>query len=156
MIRDIAEFRRTGVASRRVAELDIPVAVRVNSLRGLAVQRHRLLRWWGGAELSMPFDRWCAALYQLARRAQVRIHTCRVRPAVASRHDDPIQLVYAFSVDPAAPRQPPAPPPRPRPVRLPVTSLADYRAGHPRRTASIARNTSLNKDHEDDEVGVDR
>ena len=175
MIRDVTEFRRTGVASRRVTELDIPVAawraamchaghrdgarvrtfllprtidaddprdqlvfaVRTDPPPDPAVQQQGLLRWWRIDELNMPFDRWRAALHRIARRDHVRVHTFRVPPTVPDRDDDPDQLVYAFWVDPADPRQTTADP-RPGAGRrdaapsgaLPVTNLADYAASH--------------------------
>jgi hypothetical protein len=199
MIRDVTEFRRTGVASRRVTELDIPVAawraamchagrrdcarvrtfllpptidaddprdqlvfaVRTDPPPDPAVQQQGLLRWWRVGELNMPFDRWRAALHRIARRDHIRVHTFRVPATVPSRADDPDQLVYAFWVDPADPRQtpaasPPAPPaaatPRARRGPSPVTNLADYPTSRSRRAASIARHPS-GPSHQDNDVG---
>jgi hypothetical protein len=196
MIRDVTEFRRTGVASRRVTELDIPVAawraamchagrrdcarvrtfllpptidaddprdqlvfaVRTDPPPDPAVQQQGLLRWWRVDELNMPFDRWRAALHRIARRDHVRVHTFRVPPTVPDRDDDPDQLVYAFWVDPADPRQTPATSPAPAAAGpgagrepLPVTNLADYATSRSRRAASIARHPS-GPDHQEDDV----
>jgi hypothetical protein len=203
MIRDVTEFSRTGVASRRVTELEIPVAawraamchagrrddarvrtfllpptidaddprdqlvfaVRTDPPPDPAVQQQGLLRWWRVDELNMPFDRWRAALHRVARRGHVRVHTFRVPPTVPDRDDDPDQLVYAVWIDPADPRQtpaafpapPPAVTPRARRGPSPVTSLTDYRAGHPRRAASIARHPSgLHELQGDDVEDADR
>jgi hypothetical protein len=195
VIRDVAEFRRTGVASRRVADLDVPVAawraamchagrrdrarvrtfllppvndaghprdqlvfaVRTDPPPDPAVQHRGMLRWWRIAELSMPFDRWRAALHRVARKDHVRVHTFRVLPTVAERDADPGELVYVFWVDPADPRQapaasPPATTPHVRPRLSPVTNLADYRADHSRRAASIARHPS-GIHHQDVDIG---
>jgi hypothetical protein len=203
MIRDVTEFRRTGVATRRVTELEIPVAawraamchagrrddarvrtfllpptidaddtqdqlvfaVRTDPPPDPAVQQQGLLRWWRVDELNMPFDRWRAALHRIARRDHVRVHTFRVPPTVPDRDDDPNQLVYAFWVDPADPRQTPAASPPPAPAAatpragrepLPVTNLADYAASRSRRAASIARHPSGPDHQEDDVEDVDR
>jgi hypothetical protein len=203
MIRDVTEFSRTGVASRRVTELEIPVAawraamchagrresvrvrtfllpptvdaddprdqlvfaVRTDPPPDPAVQQRGLLRWWRVDELNMPFDRWRAALHRIARRDHVRVHTFRVPPTVPDRDDDPNQLVYAFWVDPADPRQTPAASPPPAPAAatpcagrepLPVTNLADYAASRSRRAASIARHPSGPDHQEDDVEDVDR
>jgi hypothetical protein len=202
MIRDVAEFRRTGLASRRVAELDIPVgawraamchagrrdgarvrtfllpptinaddppdqvvfAVRTDPPPDPAVQQHGLLRWWRVDELNMPFDRWRSALHRIARREHVRVHTFRVPPTVPDRNDEPNQLVYAFWVGPADPRQTPALVPAASPAAvvprrgrgpLPVTNLAAYATNHSRRAASIARHPSHRSDQEDDAGEVD-
>jgi hypothetical protein len=199
MIRDVTEFRRTGVASRRVTELDIPVAawraamchagrldrarvrtfllpptsdaddphgqlvfaVRTDPPPDPAVQQQGLLRWWRVGELNMPFHRWRAALHRVARKDHIRVHTFRVPPTVPGRDDDPDQLVYAFWVNPADPRQTPAasparPPaartPRARRGPSPVTNLADYTAGRSRRAASIARHPS-GPGHQENDVG---
>ena len=203
MIRDVTEFRRTGVASRRVTELDIPVAawraamchagrrdgarvrtfllprtihaddprdqlvfaVRTDPPPDPAVQQQGLLRWWRIDELNLPFDRWRAALHRIARRDHIRVHTFRVPPTVPDRDDGPNQLVYAFWVDPADPRQTPAPVPAAPPAAAtprarrgpsPVTNLADYATNHSRRAASIARHPSRRSDQEDDAGEVDR
>ena len=182
---DVAEFRRTGVASRRVADLDVPVAawraamcragrrdrarvrtfllppttdaglprdqlvfaVRTDPPPDPAVQQRGMLSWWRIAELGLPFDRWRAALHRVARRDHVWVHTFRVLPAVGDRDRDPGELVYVFRVDPADLRQAPAASPaaataRTRRGMSPVTDLADYRAAHSRRAASIARHPS--------------
>ena len=199
MIRDVTEFRRTGLATRRVTELDIPVAawraamchagrqdsarvrtflvpptvdaddprdqlvfaVRTDPPPDPAVLQQGLLRWWRIDELNMPFDRWRAALHRIARKDHVRVHTFRVPPTVPGRDDDPDQLVYAFWIDPTDPRQTPAasparPPaartPRARRGPSPVTNLADYRAAHSRRAASIARHPSNQQDDQDGAV----
>jgi hypothetical protein len=202
MIRDVTEFNRTGLASRRVAELDVPVAawraamchagrrhgarvrtfllpptigagspgdqlvfaVRTDPPPDPAVQQQGLLRWWRIDELNMPFDRWRAALHKVARREHVRVHTFRVPPTVPAHDDGPDQLVYAFWVDPADPRQSPAEPggpqvgavPRSRSEPLPVTSLADFRAGQSGRATSIARHPSRHSDQEDSAEEADR
>jgi hypothetical protein len=199
MIRDVTEFRRTGLATRRVTELDIPVAawraamchagrqdsarvrtflvpptvdaddprdqlvfaVRTDPPPDPAVQQQGLLRWWRVDELNMPFDRWRAALHRTARRDHVRVHTFRVPPTLADRDDDPDQLVYMFWINPTDPRQTPTTSPRPpRPIATSrtrralstVTDLADYRAAHSRRAASIARHPSNQQDDQDGAV----
>ena len=71
MIRDVAEFRRTGVASRRVAELNVPVEV------------------------------WRAAMCTAARRDGARVHTFVVASPVTEPDVRPgDQLVFAVRVDP--------------------------------------------------------
>ena len=130
-------------------------AVRTDPPPDPAVQQHGLLRWWRIDELNMPFDRWRAALHRVARHEHVRVHTFRGPPTVPDRDDDPDQLVHAFWVDPADPRQTPAAsppaPPRRRRQPLPVTNLADYATGRSRRAASIARHPS-GPDHQEDDV----
>jgi hypothetical protein len=56
MIRDVTEFRRTGVASRRVAELDIPVAA------------------------------WRAAMCHAGRRDRARVGTVLLPPTIDAGH----------------------------------------------------------------------
>jgi hypothetical protein len=203
VIRDIVELRRTGVASRLVAELDIPAstwrsamchagrrdgarvrtflippavvdahssrhqlvfAVRTNPPPDPVVQRHGLLRWWRVDELTMPFERWRAALHRVARRDHVRVHTFLVPPPSADRDGRPDQLVYvvwADTTDTADTREPPGAPSatalqHPRHDPLPVTSLTAYRAAHSSRAASIARHPSSYHGDEVESEDVDR
>jgi hypothetical protein len=70
VIRDVVEFRRCGLACRRVAEMNVPVAA------------------------------WRAAIRQAARRADTPVHTFLVprRADTAAERQD--QLVYAVRTDP--------------------------------------------------------
>lgn len=71
MIRDVADFRRTGVAGRRIAELSMPVEV------------------------------WRAAMCQIARRDGARIRTFVVPASVAGQKDPHVGgMVFAVRVDP--------------------------------------------------------
>ena len=70
MIRDVIEFRRSGLACRRVAELDIPVQA------------------------------WRAAMRHAGRRGDARVHTFLVPPHPATPADRPEQVVYAVRTDP--------------------------------------------------------
>jgi hypothetical protein len=71
VIRDVAEFRRTGVASRRVAELDVPVEV------------------------------WRAAMCQVARQDGARVRTFVVPSTPSEPDDRPAgRMVFAVRVDP--------------------------------------------------------
>ncbi len=165
--------RRDGARVRtflipRTTDANVPpdqlvFAVRTDPPPDPAVQERGLLRWWRIDELNMPIDRWRAALHRIARREHARVHTFRAPAAVPDREDHPHQLVYAFWVDRADPRQtpatsPPRPPaaavPRTRRRPLPVTNLADY-AGS-RRAASIARHPSAHRNKEGDAGEVDR
>ena len=206
MIRDVTEFRHTGVASRLVTELSIPVAawraamchtgrrdgvrvrtflisldpadppaqlvlaVRTDPPPDSAVQNEGLLRWWRIDDLSMPVDRWRAALHRAAREKSVRVQTFLVPPS-ANGIDDPDQLVYVVWADSTDPRctthtAPVNPAPHPRPAARPVTDLAGYRAGRLGRAGSIASHPSSfgdraacdhgDGDHGDDVEDVDR
>ena len=70
MIRDVIEFRRSGLACRRVAELDIPVQA------------------------------WRAAMRHAGRRGDARVHTFLVPPHPATPADRPEQVVYAVRTNP--------------------------------------------------------
>ena len=70
MIRDVTEFRRTGVASRRVTELDIPVAT------------------------------WRAAMCHAGRRDSARVRTFLLPPTIDDAADPRDQLVFAVRTDP--------------------------------------------------------
>ena len=70
MIRDVIEFRRSGLACRRVAELDIPVQA------------------------------WRAAMRHAGRREDARVHTFLVPPHLATPADRQEQVVYAVRTDP--------------------------------------------------------
>ena len=71
MIRDVAEFRRTGVASRRVAELDVPVEV------------------------------WRAAMCHVARQDGARVRTFVVPSTPSEPDDRlDGRMVFAVRVDP--------------------------------------------------------
>jgi len=70
VIRDVIEFRRSGLACRRVAELDIPVQA------------------------------WRAAMRHAGRREGARVHTFLVPPHLATLADRPEQMVYAVRTDP--------------------------------------------------------
>jgi hypothetical protein len=71
VIRDVVEFRRHGLACRRVADLDIPV------------------------------DAWRAAMRHAGRRADTPVHTFLVPPRPATAVDRQDRLVYAVRTDPA-------------------------------------------------------
>jgi hypothetical protein len=177
VIRDVAEFRRTGVATRLVTELALPVAawraamchaghrdgvrvrtflvpldvvdpdvlpghlvfaVRIHPPPDPAAQKLGLLHWWRVDDLTVPFDRWRAALHRLARQGHVRVRTFLV-PSSADGVDDSDQLVYVLWADSADPRcttpvAPFGPAPQPRPPTRPVTDLAGYRADRSGRT----------------------
>jgi hypothetical protein len=70
VIRDVVEFRRSGLACRRVAELNIPVQA------------------------------WRAAMRHAARRADTPVHTFLVPPHLATAADREDQVVYAIRTDP--------------------------------------------------------
>ena len=96
------------------------------------------VHWSRVDDLTVPFDRWRAALHRLARQRHVRVRTFLVPPS-ADGVDDPDQLVYVLWADSADPRctthvAPVGPGPHPRPPTRPVTDLAGYRAGRSGRT----------------------
>jgi hypothetical protein len=70
VIRDVVEFRRCGLACRRVAELHIPV------------------------------EAWRAAIRHAGRRADTPVHTFLLPPHLATPRDRQDQLVYAVRTDP--------------------------------------------------------
>jgi hypothetical protein len=181
MIRDVAELRRTesradGSSGRRddaqVHTFLIPstvtdanssadqqvFAVRTNPPPDPAVQQQGLLRWWPVNELTMPFDRWRAALHQLARRDHVHVHTFLVPPPSTDRadfhdradhagHDQLVYVAWAVTTSTTDIREPPGarsatalPDPHPEPHR--VTSLTAYRTAQSSRADSIARHPS--------------
>jgi hypothetical protein len=70
VIRDVAQLRRTGVASRRVAELDIPTAA------------------------------WRAAMCHAGRRDGARVRTVLVPPTLVDANGRRNQLVVAVRTDP--------------------------------------------------------
>ena len=172
MIRDVTEFRRTGVASRLVTELDVPVAawraamrhaghcdgvrvrtflvplnlldpgdpprqlvfaVRTDPPPDYAAQKLGLLHRCRVDELTIPLDRWRAALHRVAREGHVRVKTFLVPPS-ADGGGAPDQLVYVVWADSTDPRctiraAPVGPFSDAHPTTRPVTDLADYRAG---------------------------
>ena len=186
MIRDVTEFRRTGVASRLVTELDVPVAawraamchaghcdgvrvrtflvplnlldpgdpprqlvfaVRTDPPPDYAAQKLGLLHWCRVDELTIPLDRWRAALHRVAREGHVRVKTFLVPPSAdgGGAPDQLVYVVWADSTDPRCTTQttPAAPAPSPRPV----TELAGYRADRSGRAHSIACHPSNFSDH---------
>jgi hypothetical protein len=70
MIRDVSEFRRSGVAGRLVSELDVPVAV------------------------------WRAAMCHAGRHDGVRVRTFLVPLNLLGPDDSPRQMVFAVRTDP--------------------------------------------------------
>jgi hypothetical protein len=198
VIRDVTEFRRTGVASRLVSELDIPVAawraamchaghhdgvrvrtflvpldlldpddhpghlvfaVRTDPPPDSSAQRLGLLHWWRVDELTMPLDRWRAALHRVAREGHVRVKTFLVPPSAdgVSAPDQVVYVVWADSADPRCTTQPV--PAAPAAHSRPVTDLTDYRADRSGRARSIASHPSNfgnaeDSDHPDDKDGT--
>jgi hypothetical protein len=187
MIRDVADFRRTGMATRRVSDLDLPIAawraamchagrrdgtrvrtflvplglpgpdgsrdhlvlaVRTDPPPDPAAQIQGLLRWWRLDDLTMPFDRWRAALHRVAREGNVRVKTFLVPSPGVEGVGAPGRMVYVVWVDATDPRCTTqtsaggavAGPPT---ASRPVTDLARYRAGRlDSRAASIAGHPS--------------
>jgi hypothetical protein len=70
VIRDVVEFRRCGLACRRVAELNIPI------------------------------DAWRAAMRHTGRRADTPVHTFLIPPRLATAVDRQDRLVYAVRTAP--------------------------------------------------------
>jgi hypothetical protein len=70
VIRDVVEFRRCGLACRRVADLNIPV------------------------------DAWRAAMRQTGRRVNTPVHTFLIPPRPTTADERLDQLVYAVRTDP--------------------------------------------------------
>jgi hypothetical protein len=113
-------------------------AVRTHPPPDPSAQKLGLLHWSRVDDLTVPFDRWRAALHRLARQGHVRVRTFLVPPS-ADGVDDPDQLVYVLWADSADPRctthvAPVGPAPHPRPPTRPVTDLAGYRADRSGRT----------------------
>ena len=162
--------RRDGVRVRtfllplNLADPDDPpgqlvFAVRTDPPPDPGVQNQGLLRWWRVDDLTMPVDRWRAALHRAARQKNVRVQTFLVPPC-ADGVDDPDQLVYVVWADSTDPRRtthaaPVDPAPHPRPTTRPVTDLASYRADRLGRARSITHHPSSFSDHGDGDHGDD-
>ena len=127
-------------------------AVRTDPPPDPAAQKLGLLHWWRVDDLNMPFDRWRAALHQVARQENVRVKTFLVPPSSANGVGTRDQLVYVVWADSTDPRctiraAPVGPFSDAHPTTRPVTDLADHRAGRLGRAGSIACHPSNFRDH---------